>query len=336
MAIEIYKEADVVVDTSAMLKEINLLEHLERTFHRVYVPQVCVDELSGIKDRSRRTGGNSKAWQVLARLKKKRNMIYNGRHAEGRNDDKIIDAARSIADVAGRDVYIVTDDIDFSCRYDKSLVVGDLVTKIVWAQNALGGDPQATKDFCEVFLDDWSGYELPDGVNVNGILPGGETVLITTIRSRNPKKYAKIQYLIDNGVDLDQNDSAKNFLPPLAHCAQINDLEAFKLLVKAGADINKGSRNESKNDYIKCRNESNTPLMVACFHGRREIVKYLVSRRGLCYNQQDSNGYTALAKCALNGFRDLYDLLLPKTDGLIRDRNNHTAQWHLRQSEGNV
>ena len=329
-----FKMAIAVVDTSAMLKEINLLEILANTFYRVVIPQVCVEELSNIKDRSRREGKNSRAWQVLARINKHRDWVYRHAFKRVKNDHMIIDIAHLISVESKRDVYIITDDIDFSCQYEHSLIVGELVMEILWRKSVLDGDPRETERFAELFLDDWSNYELSSRVNINGILPGGLTVLISTIRSNHPKRNGKLQFLIRKGVDLDQNDCEKNFLTPLSHCAQIGDLAALKILTDAGADINKGSQNESKCDFLKCRNEGNTPLMVACFHGRRNIVKYLMQCGDLCYNQQDSNGYTALAKCAIKGYRDLYDLLLPKTDRLIRDRNNHTADWHLTHQVG--
>ena len=61
-------------------------------------------------------------------------------------------------------------------------------------------------------------------------------------------------------------------------------------------------------------------------------------------NQQDSNGYTALIKCAVQRYNrkkrgleaglneELYNYLISRgADTLIRDRNNHTAaDWMQR------
>lgn len=333
--IEKYKNMIAVVDTSAMLKSINLLDMLAEIFNRVVVPKVCAEELSRIKDRERRAGLSSRAWQVSARLERHPEMMYDHVRNGGRNDQEIIAIANQLGNVAGAQICIVTDDIDFSCQFDGvTLKVGDLVTEITYARNAYAGDPRATGDFNSLYLEDWSDYELSEDVNLNAVLSNGWTILISTIRSHDPRKYAKLEYLIEQGVNLDQTDSDRNFLTPLSHCVQISDYRAFKMLVEAGADYNKGSMNETLNTSIRCRNEGNTPLMIACWHGRTDFVELLCNQRGICVNQQDSN-YTALMKCAIRGNLELYDYMLrrPGIDRYIRDRKNHTADWFARNHD---
>ena len=91
-------------------------------------------------------------------------------------------------------------------------------------------------------------------------------------------------------------------------------------------------------------NEGNTPLMIACWHSKKKFVFDLCSLEGISLNQQDSNGFTALIKCAKQRYErikrgqkvsvneELYNFLISKNaDTLIRDRNNHTAaDWWER------
>ena len=90
----------------------------------------------------------------------------------------------------------------------------------------------------------------------------------------------------------------------------------------------------SENTPVITLNEGNTPLMIACWHGRRKFVEKLCSYSDIGLNQQDSNGFTPLIKCAWKKNKELYEYLLtfPRTDIYIRDRNNHTAEWWMTHS----
>lgn len=168
-------------------------------------------------------------------------------------------------------------------------------------------------------------------------MPDGNTLLISCIRSKHSFKYEKLELLIDSGkCDLNKTDNAKYFLTPLSHCIQINDFRTFCLLLEHGADYNKGSIKETESRFIKGRNEGNTPLMIACWHGRKRFVEKLCAYHDIGLNQQDSNGYTPLMKSAIKRNLDIYNYLLsfPRTDIFIRDRNNHCADWFLTHKEG--
>ena len=84
--------------------------------------------------------------------------------------------------------------------------------------------------------------------------------------------------------------------------------------------------------------------MIACWHCKKKFVYSLCEKEGISINQQDSNGYTALMKCAVQRYNrkkkglssklneELYKYLVEQgADTRIRDRNNHTAQdWWNR------
>ena len=154
---------------------------------------------------------------------------------------------------------------------------------------------------------------------------------------------------MDNDADPNKNDNGRYCLPPLAHSIQIKEkygFDIFNILMEAGCDYNKAARDERTASYMKVGklNEGNTPLMIACWHSKEKFVYSLCKKEGISINQQDSNGYTALMKCAVQRYNrkkkglpsklneKLYKYLIEQgADTQIRDRNNHTAQdWWNR------
>src|SRR5699024_1376937 len=92
--------------------------------------------------------------------------------------------------------------------------------------------------------------------------------------------------------------------------------------------------------HLYTQNEGNTPLMIAAWNKREHFIKCLLKKKDININQQDSNGYTALIKSVLN-IKDkkmlrlgekIYKRLLDKNaDTKIRDRNNHTVEYYLKE-----
>ena len=62
--------------------------------------------------------------------------------------------------------------------------------------------------------------------------------------------------------------------------------------------------------------------MIAAWHGRLDIVKYLVEQ-GACCNQQDFNGFTPLIKACIRKHPEVILYLFDKTDRNIHDRYNY-------------
>ena len=94
--------------------------------------------------------------------------------------------------------------------------------------------------------------------------------------------------------------------------------QAGHVHLENGADIDKGSQGD---------NYGNTALMIASWHGRIELVKYLVEQ-GACCNQQDFNGYTPLIKACLRKQPDVALYLFDKTD-----RNIHCSYEYKTAKE---
>ena len=67
-------EKVVVTDTSALLKNVQLIDELSKEYSRVVVPQIVIDELDNIKDRNTNNLA-AKAWQILKTMKVKKTIV---------------------------------------------------------------------------------------------------------------------------------------------------------------------------------------------------------------------------------------------------------------------
>jgi len=352
------KVSYAIPDTSALLKNKQLLGLLLEDYHKVVIPDTVQKELDKAKDR-----GNKAGWQVQMAINDYRKkypdkMVFmiSERYKDGSSDDKIMSLARELSKKEHVDVYIIHDDIGFSNAYENSLLLRDYMATRTKSNNyatILALDEEYDRfDYY---------YKKAEELNLNEYLPDGLTLLISCIRHnedvRTDKKKGdivpesarlqKMQFLLEQKIDINKTDSSSFCFTPLTHCVQIDDFKGFSLLLEAGADFNKGSMDEANTGYFKTQNEGNTPLMVACWHGRKKYIIKLCETPGICLNQQDGNGYTALMKCAIQRYRrkqkgqdvslseSLYNLLIEKgVDSLIRDRRNHTAlDWWKRGND---
>lgn len=376
---ELLKKISIAIpDTCALLKNKRLLHMLLEDYDQVIIPTTVMRELSYRKTqkstaKERKTA--KVAWQVMANIDyyleeykdrisrmdnenykipesvpDERNMI---------NDHKVMAMAKELEKKIVGDVVIIHDDVDFSVHDGKTIRIDDYVakrSKLMDYTSIIDLDMEF--DHLEHFQKKVSDLDL------NAYLPDGMTLLISTIKCNDPEKIAerdgrripyqkvkkKVEFLLDNGADPNKNDNGRYCLPPLAHSIQTRErygFDIFKILLDNDkCDFNKASRDERTASHMKVGklNEGNTPLMIACFHGKKKFVKMLCEKEGISINQQDSNGYTALIKCAVQRYNkikrgqdnpiyeELYDYLNSLgADTLIRDRNNHTAaDWMKR------
>lgn len=363
----------VVPDTCALLKNKRLLNMLVDDFDQIIIPKTVMNELSFRKTQksTQQDSKNAKAaWQVLSTIdhykENKKLKIVDNEHFKVQcpnirnmiNDYKVMMLAKELS--AKNNVTIIHDDVDFTTYDGNAIRIDEYIAKRNHANNE-----EKFLELNEEFDDFHRFDDVISSINLNAYLPNGMTLLINTIRcndlermqERNGKRITeekiieKIHYLLNHGADINKNDSGTYCLPPISHCIQIKEsygFDLFRLLLNAQCDFNKGSRDERKASYLKVGklNEGNTPLMIACFHSKRKFVKVLCERKGISLNQQDSNGYTALTKCAVQRYRqiqkgktvtlyeELYDYLIRcGADTLIRDRNNHTAEDWMKRGD---
>ena len=352
----------VIPDTSALLQNPRLMSMLLEDYDQVFLPEIVLDELDRHKDH----GVNHKeAWQVMTTIceyqtrYRERVQVLACHRSHGQSpDEAIIEAAQKLKKQQKGRVDIIHNDVGFSLRYQNNI---QLKTYIAHRR---GYEDYESVSMVDLEYDNLTGFRNLT-LNYNTHLLDGSTILIHTIRCNVPsevrrrgtripdeKILAKLKFLLDHGANPDQTNYGAYCLTPLGHCAQVGNYAAFDLLLRRGADYNKGSVDELSPGALKRQevNEGNTPLMIACWHGRKSFVKRLFEFPDLSVNQQDSNGYTALIKCAVQrqmrkkrnrpcGAQEhLYHWLLEHgADPRIRDRNNRTAAdwWELgdRQEE---
>lgn len=372
---EIRKKVSVAIpDTCALHKNRRLLNMLLNDYDQVVIPYTVKEELSRQKNNRNAEGGIKRsAWQLLAtidsyateypdRFVSKDNRSFKVSETvtdRGTiNDLKMIELAKELAKKTIGDVVIITDDVDVTSFYDKTLLVDEYVAK-----RSIGVDYDLLRDLDQEFdnLEIYSEHLRKQAPGtLDAYLSDGMTLLISCIRCNTKqelekrggkpispsKRLDKMRFLLEHGASPDRNDSGRYCLPPITHCVQIGDMAAFDLLLEYGCDYNKASQDETTATALKAGklNEGNTALMVACWHRRSDFIERLCDLPGICLNQQDSNGFTALIKCAyqrckmkVDGkpcyrYEEAYSLLLEKgADPLIRDRNNRTAKdwWDL-------
>ena len=93
------------------------------------------------------------------------------------------------------------------------------------------------------------------------------------------------------------------------------NLADVRALVEAG---------NSADTPIEYGENKTTPLLKAAWNGRRDIVKYLLSK-GAAVNGRDSDGQSALQEAAVRGFDDVVEVLLQAgADAKAEDKRGNT------------
>ena len=324
-----------IPDTSALLKNPQLIDQLNEEYSKVIIPKVVVDELDNIKNRSTNTTLAKKAWEIIRGIgygDKTLLVEYSGPQ-EQNNDCKIIFIAREVSVKYSAKVDIITEDTDYSAylKGDENITALHLKEYMKQKQTLLNMDRM--EHFNSLYLDSYEGVERPTEEEVNGYLRDGNTLIVSVIRNRGvsfEQRKSKIKWLISCGADVNKRDNSRRYFPPLTHAVQINDIEMVKfLLSECKANPNVGSRNPHDSGYLRQKNEGNMPLMVASYDGRDAIVRLFCEDDRISINQQDSNGYTALMKACMNGNIRCRDILIEHhADEKIVDINGKTAMDH--------
>lgn len=345
-------EKVVVTDTSALLKDVQLIDELSREYSKVIIPRVVIDELDQIKDHGSRAMA-SKAWQIIRGIGSSENVItweLSGGEAEGNNDIKIIAVAQKASAQFHCTVDIITYDAGFAARLRGNRAVRALFLEeyLVTKQGLtdIGSLIRLNRYYADSYenVQGELGIEIPGREDINAYLPpddgekqpAGYTLLISAVRNRRAplsQRKEKIKWLIAHGADVDKRDCAKYYFPPLSHAIQANDFEIFQFLLhECGANPNVGSRNPYDAGKIRQKNDGNMPLMIAAWHNQVRFVRALCADERTSLNQQDGNGFTALMKAAGNGFLACRDIILAAgADTKIVDRDGRTAEERYRE-----
>lgn len=333
----------VVTDTSALLKNIQLIDELSREYSRVIVPDIVVEELDFIKDHNARLA--AKAWQILKSIGSGSNVTTGncaGERKFGNHDRQIVKVAEEAAEEFHCQVDIITYDAGFAARLSGHATVRALYLEeyMVTKQNLM--DIRSLMKINAYYADSYEGIEstlgvtIPGREDINAYLPDGNTLIISVVRCRKMpmnQRIEKIRWLIDHGADVDRRDCGKYYFPPLSHAIQNRDLEMFRFLLhECRANPNVGSRNPYDAGKIRQKNDGNMPLMIAAWDNRLEFVRELCADERISLNQQDGNGYTALMKACHWGWRECRDIIRAAgADERIVDRDGYTAEDHYNE-----
>lgn len=110
-----------------------------------------------------------------------------------------------------------------------------------------------------------------------------------------------INYLLDNGMTVDSRCGPTKSETALMTASENEQIEAVKLLIKRGADIN-----AQNNDGL-------TSLMIAVDYEHLSVVKILVES-GADMQMMDNNNETAILKATKNNYKEIEAFLKSKRD----------------------
>lgn len=306
-----------VPDTSALLKNPQLVDELGEEYNIVVIPDIVIRELDGIKNSSNRTLAK-RAWEIIKGIgygDRVIKMEYEGDNSIEK-DEQIICVAKEAAAKYGCEVQIITDDADYSAflKGDETVKAVHLREYMITKQKLV--NMKGLMELDKYYADDYSDIIPPDKDEIDAFLHDGNTLIISVVRDRKhsfEQRRAKIQWLIEHGADVNKRDCSRRYFPPLTHAIQMNDYAMFLFLLnECHANPNIGSRNPHDAGKLRQRekNEGNMPLMVAAWDGKIEFVKALCADERTSINQQDANGFTALIKTCANGYIKCRDVLL--------------------------
>ena len=300
-------EKVAVPDTSALLKNSQLIDELNKEYSKVVIPKVVVDELDNIKNKNSGPLGR-KAWEVIRGISYGSRTIlmeYNGDADEDNEDCKIIYIAQEASDTYHCKVDIITEDTDYSAylKGHESVSALHLREYMATKQDLINMTKLARID--AYYADSYEECEEPTADEVNAYLQDGNTLIISAVRNNRvtiEQRKEKIKWLIQLGADVNKRDCSRRYFPALSHAVQMKDYEMFMfLLLECKANPNVGSRNPFDAGKVRQKNEGNMPLMIAAWEGKKDFVIALCEDERTSINQQDANGFTALMKACMNG-----------------------------------
>ena len=345
----------VVPDTSALLKNDQLIDELSEEYSYVVVPNIVIDELDNIKDRNTK-GLASKAWRILQSINNNAqdkggnviNRSYKGNENDNsmKNDQKIIIVAQEASEEFNCEVDIINYDTGYGAR----LSAGDGSVKSLYLLDYVNtkqgiADMNALKKINEYYAETYEdiievvGVDIPSKEDINAYLEDGNTLIISAVRNKRESvesRCEKIRWLIKHGADVNKRDGGRHYLPALSHSVQNGEFEIFKFLLnECKANPNIGSRNyrdsgkfqKKDKNRSQSKNDGNMPLMIAAWDNKINYVKELVADERTSLNQQDGNGFTALTKASYWGWLECRDILIEAgADVKIVDRDGFTAE----------
>ena len=178
-------EKVAVPDTSALLKNSQLIDELNKEYSKVVIPKVVVDELDNIKNKNSGSLGR-KAWEVIRGISYGSRTIlmeYNGDADEDNEDCKIIYIAQEASDTYHCKIDIITEDTDYSAylKGHESVSALHLREYMATKQDLINMTKLARID--AYYADSYEECEEPTADEVNAYLQDGNTLIISAVRN---------------------------------------------------------------------------------------------------------------------------------------------------------
>lgn len=211
-------EKAAVPDTSALLKNSQLIDELNKEYSKVVIPKVVVDELDNIKNKNSGSLGR-KAWEVIRGISYGSRTIlmeYNGDADEDNEDCKIIYIAQEASDTYHCKVDIITEDTDYSAylKGHESVSALHLREYMATKQDLINMTKLARID--AYYADSYEECEEPTADEVNAYLQDGNTLIISAVRNNRAtieQRKEKIKWLIQLGADVNKRDCSRRYFP---------------------------------------------------------------------------------------------------------------------------
>ncbi|SCP99155.1 ankyrin repeat domain-containing protein [Anaerobium acetethylicum] len=310
-----------VPDTSALLKNVQLIDELNKEYGKVVIPKIVIDELDRMKNNFNQKyslGLCKRAWEVIRGIsygERTITMDYTGDSSEDNDDCKIIYIAQEASDKYYCKVDIITNDTDYSAYLKGHEAVSALHLREYMATRQGIINMERLMRVNKYYSDSYDDVEIPGSEEMNAYMPDGNTLIISCVRNSDVpinQRKEKLRWLIAHGADVNRRDCGSKYLPALSYAIQMKDqYEMFIFLLnECKADPNAGSRNPHGAGKVRQKNEGNMPLMIAAWWGKDKYVKKLCSDERISINQQDENGFTALIKACANGKLGCRDILI--------------------------
>lgn len=337
-------ERGVIVDTSALIKRRIILDELCEEYSCVFVPSFVIDELGDIENKNPNDYGRI-ASQLLRKIFEDDRIQKKNYSIPTVTDVMIVDIANAVAEEYFCVVDIITYDYKIAAQI-KGCMNENSKFQLLYLEEYISVKQKlinmsvlnAVNDYYSDSYDDSVrklGITLPAKGNkdfyLDSYLADGSTLIISAVNKSNvsvKQRMDKISWLISNGADVNKRDCGEKYLPPLSHAIRNHDYEMFAFLLnECNANPNVGSRYPYDVGKIRCKNDGNTPLMIAAWENQADIVKVLCSDKRVSLNQQDGNGYTALIKACYWGYKECREIIENAgADVTIFDHEGFSAQ----------
>lgn len=319
----------VFLDSSSIMNCRAFAQKFLRYFSEICLTTKVYDEINNLKESGHGVKADKaqNAFREIARYKKYIKFNFEGDGLT--NDAKILNAAYKYAkENPNKDVYFLSDD-----KYHTSINI-DIKNLTIYKgkefEGIVGGiDKTYSKEETTYF---WKYIENKNSASVLRMDLENVDVNFKNTDEMTPLCYAienkmwdVVSLLIERpNVDLNEVGCPPNGYGALHYAVSNNQYDLVEKLDANGAYMNLLSKYAHVNNV--------TPLMIASYKGNIEIMNYLLRYTEFSFNQQDSEGATALHYAAKGNKAKAYVLLVEEgADGDIIDSDYDRADEIMKR-----